>query len=84
MAQDSLKEKLANKKSSNLDIQEFDKYDSALEDYNYRDIYNSNTKANREPIETTRIGLTDVLKSSYKIVASNLEDRYSSSYAEYV
>lgn len=75
MAQDSLKEKLANKKSSNLDIQEFDKYDSTLEDYNYRDIYNSNTKANREPIETTRIGLTDVLKSSYKIVASNLEDR---------
>lgn len=75
MAQDSLKKKFTGKKPTDFTIQEFDKYDSALEDYNYRDIYDSNTKSNREPIEKTRVGLTDVLKSSYKMVSSNLEDR---------
>lgn len=84
MAQNNLKKKFASKKQTDFNIQEFDKYDSALEDYNYRDVYNSDTSNNREPIEKTKVGLTDVLKSSYKIVSSNLEDRYSSSYAEYI
>lgn len=75
MAQNNLKKKFASKKPTDFNIQEFDKYDSALEDYNYRDVYNSNTSNNREPIEKTKVGLTDVLKSSYKIVSSNLEDR---------
>lgn len=75
MAQNSLKKKFSGKKPTDFNIQEFDKYDSTLENYNYNDVYDSNTKSNREPIEKTRVGLTDVLKSSYKIVASNLEDR---------
>lgn len=75
MAQNSLRKKFSGKKPTDFNIQEFDKYDSTLENYNYNDVYDSNTTSNREPIEKTRVGLTDVLKSSYKIVASNLEDR---------